>query len=68
MAGKLSEPSELAGKGDKCISCNTSTVNEKGAVKFMCPSCGQYQIIRCENCRKIVTKYKCPNCGFVGPN
>jgi len=57
-----------SGKGDKCMSCHTSVVNEKGAVKFNCPGCGKYQIIRCLNCRKIVTKYKCPLCGFEGPN
>jgi len=34
----------------------------------MCPKCGKYQIIRCKHCREIVAKYKCPECGFVGPN
>ncbi|MBN2142832.1 DUF1610 domain-containing protein [Candidatus Woesearchaeota archaeon] len=55
-------------RGDHCTSCNTSVVNESGAVKFKCPGCGKYEIIRCANCRKIVTKYKCPSCGFEGPN
>ncbi|MBN1792644.1 DUF1610 domain-containing protein [Candidatus Woesearchaeota archaeon] len=64
----VNEQTGLAGKGDHCLSCNTSVVNESGAVKFMCPACGKYQIIRCSNCRKIVTKYKCPSCGFEGPN
>ncbi len=58
----------LTGKGERCISCNTSVVNERGAVKFNCPNCGKYQIIRCENCRRIVTKYECPLCHFIGPN
>jgi Zn-ribbon RNA-binding protein len=58
----------LAGKGDRCMSCNTSVVNEVGAVKFNCPGCGKQQIIRCSKCRKTVAKYKCPGCGFEGPN
>ena len=53
---------------DKCGSCNTSIVNDIGAVKFPCPKCGKYTVIRCLKCRKIVSKYKCPNCGFEGPN
>jgi predicted RNA-binding Zn-ribbon protein involved in translation (DUF1610 family) len=53
---------------EKCISCNTSVVNDPGSVRFPCPNCGKHTIIRCSNCRKIVTKYKCPLCGFEGPN
>lgn len=59
---------ELVGVSDKCLSCNTSVVNDKGAAKFACPSCGQYQVVRCAKCRKIVTKYVCPSCQFEGPN
>jgi hypothetical protein len=59
---------EIIIKGDKCISCNTNIVNDIAAVKFPCPNCGKYIIIRCSNCRKIVSKYKCPGCGFEGPN
>jgi len=62
---KIPEP---AIPGDKCISCNTSVVNDIGAAKFPCPKCGKYTIIRCSKCRKIVAKYKCPFCGFEGPN
>lgn len=70
MARKKEEATEFVetGKGDKCLSCHTSVVNEVGAVKFNCPNCGKYQIIRCSKCRKIVTRYKCPLCGFEGPN
>ncbi|MBN2053099.1 DUF1610 domain-containing protein [Candidatus Woesearchaeota archaeon] len=57
-----------AAKGVKCLSCNVSVVNDRGSVKFTCPNCGQYTIIRCSNCRKTVAKYKCPACGFEGPN
>jgi len=65
---QMIEPNMRAIRGDKCVSCNTSVVNDVGSVKFQCPSCGKYTIIRCSKCRKIVTKYKCPECGFEGPN
>ena len=51
-----------------CISCKKSISNDGGAAKFPCPNCGKYEIIRCGKCRQIVTKYTCPECGFVGPN
>jgi predicted RNA-binding Zn-ribbon protein involved in translation (DUF1610 family) len=51
-----------------CSSCKKQITNEKGSVKFMCPSCGKYQIIRCKHCRAIAAKYKCAECGFEGPN
>jgi predicted RNA-binding Zn-ribbon protein involved in translation (DUF1610 family) len=51
-----------------CISCKKRISNTEGSIKFMCPKCGKYQIIRCKHCREIVAKYKCPECGFVGPN
>ena len=59
---------EQALKDDKCGSCNTSIVNDVGAVRFPCPNCGKSKITRCSKCRKIVAKYKCPSCGFEGPN
>ena len=62
---KIPEPTIT---GDKCTSCNMSIVNDIGAVRFPCPNCGKYTIIRCSKCRKTVAKYKCPNCGFEGPN
>ena len=68
MAKTKEGAAELAGRGQKCNSCNTSVVNETESVKFDCPSCGKYSIIRCSKCRKIVTRYKCPECGFEGPN
>ena len=55
-------------RGARCISCNTSVVNDAGSARFQCPNCGKYTIVRCSKCRKIVTKYKCPGCGFEGPN
>jgi Zn-ribbon RNA-binding protein len=67
MMAKVKEV-EFAGTGDRCSSCNTSIVNEAGAVKFSCPGCSKSTIMRCSKCRKIVTKYVCQECGFVGPN
>lgn len=52
----------------KCLTCKVSLINNKGAVKFLCPNCGKYEITRCGKCREIVAKYKCPECGFEGPN
>lgn len=52
----------------ECISCKTKIANMPGSARFLCPQCGKYEIIRCETCRKIVAKYTCPECGFVGPN
>jgi hypothetical protein len=40
----------------------------EGVVKFLCPKCSKPEIIRCKHCREIVAKYKCPECGFEGPN
>ena len=51
-----------------CSSCKKRVANETGSTKFLCPKCGKTEIIRCKNCREIVAKYKCPECGFVGPN
>ena len=51
-----------------CMSCKKQVTNETGSVKFMCPNCGKYEIVRCNHCRKIAAKYKCPECGFEGPN
>jgi len=52
----------------KCMSCKKPLTNVTGSVKFLCPNCGKVKIIRCRNCREIVTKYTCPSCGFEGPN
>ena len=51
-----------------CTSCNVSVVNDQGSTNFLCPNCGKQEIVRCRKCREIVTKYKCPECGFIGPN
>jgi hypothetical protein len=51
-----------------CSSCKVDIANDVGSVRFPCPGCGKTEIIRCSKCRKIVAQYKCPECGFVGPN
>lgn len=51
-----------------CTSTNTKVTNLTGTTKFMCPNCGKYEIIRSKKAREIVIKYKCPECGFEGPN
>jgi Zn-ribbon RNA-binding protein len=51
-----------------CTSCNTVLTNDTGATTFQCPNCGKFEIVRCKKCREIVVKYKCPECGFIGPN
>jgi len=51
-----------------CSSCKTDISNDIGNIKFKCPSCLKQTIIRCKHCREIVSKYKCPECNFEGPN
>lgn len=51
-----------------CNSCKMDISNNPGSALFLCPNCGKYKIIRCKHCREIVAKYKCPECGFIGPN
>lgn len=52
----------------KCVSCKKDITNDSGSAVFMCPGCGKVEIARCKHCREIVAKYKCPECGFEGPN
>ena len=52
----------------KCSSCKIKVANDKGGVSFKCPGCNEYEIVRCSGCRSNAIKYKCPNCGFEGPN
>jgi len=52
----------------KCSSCKKRIANMRGTSKFKCPKCGKYDIIRCQHCREIVAKYRCPGCEFEGPN
>jgi predicted RNA-binding Zn-ribbon protein involved in translation (DUF1610 family) len=52
----------------KCSSCKKNLANTKGTARFPCPKCGEAEITRCKHCREIVVPYKCPKCGFIGPN
>ena len=58
----------MANKEQKCNSCKVKVVSMHDAVKFICPNCGKKEIIRCSHCRRVAAKYKCPECGFEGPN
>ncbi len=45
-----------------------SITNDKGAVSFPCPKCGDSEIVRSRSERENVVKYTCEKCGFTGPN
>ncbi|HLD15517.1 MAG TPA: zinc finger domain-containing protein [Candidatus Nanoarchaeia archaeon] len=53
-----------------CTSCKRKLTNIKGSTTFKCPSCGKHDINRCLDCKKLATRYNCPDsqCGFSGPN
>ncbi|MBD3249810.1 RNA-binding protein [Candidatus Woesearchaeota archaeon] len=51
-----------------CSSCKKRITNESGTAVFKCPKCGKSEIVRCRSCRENVVKYRCPECGFEGPN
>ena len=42
--------------------------NTIGSTRFLCPRCSKTEIVRCFHCREIAAKYKCPSCGFEGPD
>ena len=66
MAAKAKE-TEMSGP-DRCTATGVRIANDSGSVRFPCPGCGKYEIIRSSKARKTVVKYKCPLCGFEGPN
>jgi predicted RNA-binding Zn-ribbon protein involved in translation (DUF1610 family) len=59
---------EIKIKDMNCSSCKKKITNIEGSVIFTCPKCGKAEIVRCGHCREIVAKFKCPSCGFEGPN
>ncbi|HDO21063.1 MAG: zinc finger domain-containing protein [archaeon GB-1867-097] len=61
----MSETIEL--KLPICISCKQPIIPGEKGVSFPCPNCGGIIIWRCQRCRKMNNKYKCPKCGFEGP-
>ncbi len=52
----------LAGKN--CSSCGRLT---NQYVDFACPRCSETIIVRCDDCRKNYTRYRCSKCHFEGP-
>ncbi|MBS3108223.1 DUF1610 domain-containing protein [Candidatus Woesearchaeota archaeon] len=58
----------MAERSKRCVSCNKEITNDTGSVEFKCPGCNKQVIIRCSQCKKLATKYKCKECGFSGPN
>ncbi|NQV09000.1 hypothetical protein HQ529_04070 [Candidatus Woesearchaeota archaeon] len=45
-----------------------NTIDPVGTARFMCPNCGKAEITRTKHARALATPYKCPSCGFEGPN
>ncbi|MGY5876496.1 MAG: zinc finger domain-containing protein, partial [Candidatus Thorarchaeota archaeon] len=37
----------------RCTSCHGSVSPQEDSVKFQCPSCGEFNIWRCEACRRF---------------
>ncbi|RMD58632.1 RNA-binding protein [Candidatus Woesearchaeota archaeon] len=52
----------------QCITCKKQLLGQTGAARFSCPKCLKTEIVRCNDCRKIAARYRCPECGFEGPN
>ncbi|HIH38424.1 RNA-binding protein [Candidatus Woesearchaeota archaeon] len=50
-----------------CISSKQKVANDRSAVVFPCPGCGE-QIVRSKTARMLASPYKCQKCGFEGPN
>ncbi len=50
-----------------CSGCGRIIESTNKAVKFTCPNCGEYEIWRCERCRKFSRSYRCAKCDFIGP-
>lgn len=64
----LDKLSKQMSANNTCNSCNKEINTLQQNTRFPCPSCGKSEIVRCGPCRQIVAKYKCSQCGFVGPN
>ena len=50
-----------------CSATKKRIDNDLGAVIFLCPQCGEHEIVRSTFARTNALAYTCP-CGFVGPN
>jgi len=51
----------------RCTSCGANVFAKDNFVKFLCPNCGNIEIVRCSTCKNLSNKYTCSGCGFVGP-
>ncbi len=51
-----------------CNSTKKRIDNDVGAVIFLCPQCGEQEIVRSSFARANALKYKCHGCQFEGPN
>jgi len=51
-----------------CSSCGKKVLGDPEKTEFPCPKCGKQILTRCGHCRAVVAKFKCPECGFEGPN
>ena len=54
-------------KQNQCNGCGKLIKPVEDAVQFICPSCQDVLIWRCEQCRTFARTYNCPKCGFEGP-
>ena len=61
------KPNFIKSEKMNCISCGTDVRAKENWVKFECPKCGEYEILRCSTCKALSNPYKCPKCGFEGP-
>jgi len=51
-----------------CSVTKKTVYNDPGSVRFLCPECGQHEIVRSKEARVNAMRYTCPNCNFIGPN
>ena len=54
-------------KQEACTACGKLIAPFETSVHFICPSCGNVTIWRCQRCQSFAREFKCPKCGFVGP-
>ena len=52
----------------KCGACKKELINDQGSTEFTCPNCNKGKVVRCAQCRKLGTKWKCSVCDYEGPN
>ena len=50
-----------------CVSCNRNILEFESYTRFNCPNCNEFEIVRCERCKKLSNEYICEKCKFVGP-